>query len=313
DKAGMCMKAIRAAQEALCVFSTEDSPEDYAEAKGSLWLAHLTLADIEYRAENCSLALEACEERLESYRAWAAQPLQFASCCKDVAITAIMLADMEISVQAKAEDCKKAISAALESLQIYNVRIHPEEYAEAKILLWAAYSALAEVEEKRENCKKAIEACESAIRVYERISPAEHADALKNLGYSFITLAEIGGTAENCRKAIEAYEQAMQYYTLERAPMEHAEILRDLAFAHVTLSAVEDKEECSKKALKAYKKAFKIYQTRSEELERQSDPGAHEMESLAEKCHRSMQSCKAIFKAGRKAGAAAPTQERSGE
>jgi hypothetical protein len=75
---------------------------------------------------------------------------------------------------------------------------------------------------------------------------------------------------------------------------------------------VADREECSKKALKAYKKAFKIYQTRSEELERLGDAGAREMRDMAEKCHRSMQSCKAIFKTGRKAGAAAPSQERSG-
>jgi hypothetical protein len=102
----------------------------------------------------------------------------------------------------------------------------------------------------------------------------------------------------------------MQYYTLETAPLEHADILRDLAFAYVTFSEVLDKEECSKKALKAYKKAFKIYRARSEELERAGHPGAHEMREQAEKCHRSMQSCKAIFKVGRKAGAAAPSQER---
>ncbi|MEI8004205.1 MAG: hypothetical protein WCG94_07690, partial [Methanothrix sp.] len=312
NKAECCMKAIRAAQEALCVFSLENSSEDYAEANGSLWLAYLTLADIEYRAENSSLALEACEERLRSYRAWAAQPLQIASCCTDLAITAIILADMEISVEAKAEYCKKAISVALEALQIYRVHCHSEGYAEAQILLWAAYSALAEVEEKQENCKKAIQACQAAIRIYEKISPAEHADALKNLGYSFIKLAETGNKAENCRKAIEACQSALQYYKLETSPLEHAEILKDLAFAYVTLSAVEDKEGYRKKALKAYKKANKLYMARSEKLEREGNPGAHEMRTQAEKCHRSMQSCKAIIKAERKAGAAGRKQERSG-
>ncbi|MDQ1262043.1 MAG: hypothetical protein QG575_1224, partial [Euryarchaeota archaeon] len=304
DKTGNCMKAILAAQKALDVFSLEDSPEDYGEAKGSLWLAYLTLADIEYRAENCALALQACEERLHSYRAWAAHPLQIASCCKDLAMTAIVLADNEISTEAKAEDCKKAISASHEALQIYDVSSYPEEYAEVQILLWAAYSALAEVQECRENCRLAIQACQEAIGIYERISPAEHADALKNLGYSFITLAEMEDRADNCRKAIVACEQAMQYYTLKTAPLEHADILRDLAFAYVTLSDVLDKEECSKKALKAYEKAFKIYRARAEELERKGDPGASEMRENAEKCHRSMQSCKAVFKAGRKAGAA---------
>jgi tetratricopeptide (TPR) repeat protein len=300
-----------AAQRALSVFSLEDSPEDYGEAKGSLWLAYLTLTDIEYRAENCALALQACEERLNSYRAGDLQLLQVASCCKDLAMTAIMLADMEISAEAKAEDCKKAISAAHEALQIYRAQSHPDDYAEAQILLWAAYSALAEVEERQENCQRAIQACQSAIRIYERTSPSEHADALKNLGYSFITLAEMEDKAENCRKAIDACEQALQYYTQETAPLEHADILRDLAFAYVTFSAVRDKEECSKKALKAYKKAFKIYRARSEELESEGDPGAHEMREKAEKCHRSMQSCKAIFKAGRKAGAAAPLPEKA--
>jgi tetratricopeptide (TPR) repeat protein len=310
DKTVNGMKAILAAQKALGVFSLEDSPEDYGEAKGSLWLAYLTLADIEYRAENCALALQACEERLHSYRIWAAQSLQIASCCQDLAMTAIMLADMEISAEAKAEDCKKAVSAALEALQIYDVSSYPEESAEAQILLWAAYSALAEVQDCRENCHRAIQACQAAIRIYERTSLAEHADALKNLGYSFITLAEMEDRAENCQKAIDVYEQAMQYYTSATYPLEHADILRDLAFAYVTFSEVLDKEECSKKALKAYKKAFKIYRARSEELEREGHPGAHEMREKAEKCHRSMQSCKAIFKVGRKAGAAAPQQER---
>jgi hypothetical protein len=168
------------------------------------------------------------------------------------------------------------------------------------------------VEEKQENCKRAIQACQAAIRIYERISPAEHADALKNLGFSFITLAGLGDRAENCQKAIDAYESALQHYTVEKSPLEHAGILRDLAFALVTLSAVKDREECCKKALKAYKKASKLYQTVSLELERQGDPGALEMREHAEKCRISMQSCKAILKAGRKAKAALREQERSG-
>jgi tetratricopeptide (TPR) repeat protein len=195
-------------------------------------------------------------------------------------------------------------------LQIYKAQSHPEEYAEAQILLWAAYSALGRVEESRENCMKAIDACQAAIRIYERTNPALHADALKNLGYSLITLAGMEDKAMNCKRAIDACEQALQHYTLEKDPLEHAEILRDLAFAYVTLSAVVDREECCKKAFKAYKKAFKIYLARSRELEREGDPGAHEMRSRAEKCSRSMHSCKAIFKAGRKAGAAASLQER---
>ena len=197
-------------------------------------------------------------------------------------------------------------------MQIYDMTRYAQEHAEAQILLWAAYSALSEVEERRENCLLAIQACRDAIGIYERISPAEHADALKNLGYSYITLAEMEDRAGNCRRAIDACERALEYYTSKSAPLEHADILRDLAFAYVTLSAVKDREECSKKALKAYKKASKLYQTSAEELERVGDPAAREMRAQAEKCHRSMQSCKAVFKAGRKAGSAAPSHEEAG-
>lgn len=311
DKTSNCMKAILAAQKAQEVFTLEDSPEDYSEALGSLWLAYLTLADIEYRAENCALALQACEQRLHSYRLRAAHPLQIASCSKDLAMTAIMLADNEISTDAKAEDCKKAISACHEALQIFDASSYPEEYAEAQVLLWAAYFALAEVEDCKENCRLAIAACQDAIVIYERINPAEHADALKNLGYSYITMAEMEDRAGNCQRAINACEQAMQYYTPETAPLEHADILRDLAFAYITISEVSDKEECSKKALKAYEKASKIYRTGAEELERAGDASAEEVREKAERCLLFMQSCKAVLKAGRKAGAGtASTQKK---
>jgi tetratricopeptide (TPR) repeat protein len=241
----------------------------------------------------------------------AAIPLQIASCCKDMAMTAIVLADNEISTQAKAEDCMKAISACHEALRIYDASSYPEEYAEAQILLWAALSALAEVEDCQENCRRAIDACQDAIAIYERISPAEHADALKNLGYSFITLAEMEDKADNCQRAIDACEQAMQYYTPETAPLEHADILRDLAFAYVIFAEVSNKEECSKKALKAYEKASKIYRTQAEKLEQAGDASFEEMQEKAERCLLSMQSCKALLKAVRKSGAgAAPLQKK---
>ena len=70
---------------------------------------------------------------------------------------------------------------------------------------------------------------------------------------------------------------------------------------------VEDREECGKKALKAYKKSFRIYKGMAEELEEAGDPAAKEMRSLAEKCHRSLESCKSILKASRKSGTANPS------
>jgi len=39
DDPNSCLKAIRAAEEALSVFTLDESPEDYAEAQGTLWLA----------------------------------------------------------------------------------------------------------------------------------------------------------------------------------------------------------------------------------------------------------------------------------
>jgi len=324
DRAEYFLRAILAAQKALEVFTQEDSPEDYGDAKGILWMAHMNLAEIEYPPENYALALQACEERLHSYRVWQAHPLQIASCCKDLAMTAISLADNEITTEARAEDCRKAIAACEEALRIYGLSgseeenaekyadaekhadANAEECAEAKVLLWAAYSALAEIApfdgpDRKENCLRAIEACQDAIAIYERTDPAEHADALRSLSYSYIAMAEIEEKADNCRKAIEACKKAMQHYTPERAPEEHADILRDLAVDYLALSEVQDREECSNKALKACKKACKIYQALAGERAEKGDPAAGEMEEKAERCQLSMQSCKAVLKAGRKA------------
>ncbi len=301
-----CLKAIRAAEEALSIFSFDESPEDYAEAQGTLWLARLTMADFEMRAENCALALDACQERLKALRA-CGRPRQIASCCKDLAITASTMADLELSVQAKAQDCKTAISAAKEALNFYDSDGSSAENAETQILLWAAYSALSEVEQSSNNCRKAIDSCRAAIAIYARVSPSEHADAQKSLGYSLITLAEMEGgedAASNCEKAIEAYRLALEHYTIDAYPVDHADILRDLAYAYVVLSgalAGESKEESCRKALKAYKTASKIYISKAQEREKAGERAeASLLQEQAEKCHLSMQSCKAIIKAGRK-------------
>ena len=319
DRAENCLRAILAAQKALEALTLEDSPEDYGEAQGILWMAYLNLAEIEYPSENSALALEACEERLHSYQVWQAHPLQIASCCKDLAMTAVSLADSEITTEAKEQDCKKAIAASKQALQIYGesgsvsdsaeegAEEYAEECAEAKVLLWGAYSALAEIAplegvDRKDNCLRAIEACLDAIAIYRRIDPAEHADSLRSLSYSYIAMSEIEEKADNCRRAIDACKKALQYYTAERAPEEHADILRDLAYDYLALSEVQDKEECSNKALKACKKASRIYQALAEKRVKKGDIAAKEMEEKANRCQLSMQSCKAVLKAGRKAG-----------
>jgi len=319
NRAENCLRAILAAQKALEALTLEDSPEDYGEAQGILWMAYLNLAEIEYPSENSALALDACEQRLHSYRVWQAHPLQIASCCKDLAMTAISLADNEITKEAREQDCKKAIAFCKQALRIYGesgsascsaeegAEEHAEDCAEAKILLWAAHSALAEIapfegEDRKESCLRAIDACLDAIAIYERIDPAEHADALRSLSYSYIAMAEIEEKADNCQRAIDACKRSLQYYTAERAPEEHADILRDLAYDYLALSEVQDKGECSNKALKACKKASRIYQALAEERANKGDPAAGEMKEKAERCQLSMQSCKAVLRAGRKAG-----------
>ena len=227
--------------------------------------------------------------------------MPLAGCYKDLAITACMLADADASPEDKERHCREAIDAALEALRIYRVQSNPAEYAETQTLLWAAYSALAEVDGRAESCKRAIYACQAAIRVYDKISPGEKAYAQKNLAHSFIALAEMEKRSENCQNAIEAWQDALKYYTEERAPLEHADILLALAYAYVLLSQEEPEEEAwLKKALKCYKKAWPIYQQREREMAGMGDPAAHEAGERAESCRRSLQSCRAMIKARRK-------------
>jgi tetratricopeptide (TPR) repeat protein len=312
DPAASCIKAMKAAEQALSFFTLDNSPQDYAEAQMNLWMAYLILADIEYREENCSAALDAARERLKATLEFG-QPMQLACCYKDLAITACMLADVETASPSKIEDCREAIDAALEALRIYRVQSNPAEYAETQTLLWAAYSALAEADGRTENSKRAIYACQAAIRVYRNISPSETAYAQKNLAHSFIVLAERENRTENCQRAIEAWQSALDYYTAERAPLEHADILRGLAYAYLLLSQVglegQEVEGWRKKALRCYKKALRIYQEREKEMAEMGDPGANEAREMAERCQRSLQSCRAMMRAKRK-GEAGRQQER---
>jgi tetratricopeptide (TPR) repeat protein len=219
-----------------------------------------------------------------------------------------MLADTEVSIEAKKFDLKRAIEACEEAIGFYGssdlahaqAKDYAIESAEIQMLLWAAYSGLAEVEDKAKNSKRAIEACMAALQIYEQRSQADHADAKKNLGYSYITLAEVEESAQNCQKAIDAYISSLVFYTVETAPMEHADILKDLAYAYVTLSEAEDREGCCKKALKAYKKAFKIFSKAAIQKEGEGDPTAATVRESAEKCRRSLDSCKRLLKASRK-------------
>ena len=161
-------------------------------------------------------------------------PRQYASCQEDLAITFSMLADTEVSIEAKKFDLKRAIEACEEAIGIYasldlahaQANDYAIESAEIQMLLWAAYSGLADVEDKAKNSKRAIEACMAALQIYEQRSQADHADANKNLGYSYITLAEVEESAQNCQKAIDAYMSSLVFYTVETAPMEHADILK---------------------------------------------------------------------------------------
>ena len=69
-------------------------------------------------------------------------------------------------VEAKAENCKRAIEAYAEALKVRTRDRFPMDYAQTKNNLGATYQTLAEVEAKAENCKRAIEAFEEALKIY---------------------------------------------------------------------------------------------------------------------------------------------------
>jgi tetratricopeptide (TPR) repeat protein len=264
-----------------------------------LWIAYSTLADIENRKEYGNLALNSCQERLKIYTI--DRPVQYASCQKDLAVTYIMLANEEESDQEKAKNCKMAIDACNEALKTYTLSEFPDQYGEVQTLLWAGFTALAEVEERAKNCQKAIDACQRAQEAYAGRSLRECADVLKNLGYTYVTLAEVENRAENCKKAIEAYKSALEISTANCSHFEHAEIQRDLGYAYVILSDAEDKTENCKMAVKAYKKAFKAYLDASRELEEEGGLRAAEAKGNADECQAAMEACRKILKSSRRA------------
>jgi len=258
------------------------------------------MADIENKAEHAILALNTCRERLKIVTI--DKPIDYASCQKDLSVTCIILANEADLDQKKKLHCKTAIDACNEALKIYTLSDFPVQYAEVQTLLWAGFSALAEVEEKSKNCLLAIKACQEALQVYAKRSSRDYIDTLKNLGYTYVTLAEVENRAENCRKAIDAYNSAVEVCIAghDELCLEHAEMQMEMGYVYVMLSNEENKIQNCKMALRAYKKAFRSYLDAAKALEAEDDPKATEAKGNADKCQTAMDACRRILKNSRK-------------
>ncbi len=293
-------KSIEACHQALQVFNLIEFPQDYAEAQGTLWMAHASLAGFEYPWENLFLAASACREILSACKTEESRaPHQ-----KDLASVCCMLAEVEISAEDKAQDYRKAVEACREGLGYYTAEVNPSEHSEIQEILWGAYMALAEMEDddkaRAESCKKALEACQRAIDIYYKDikkNSASWAAAQKNLGYTYVNLSRIEEGATNRRKALEAYQRALEVYTLEKEPFHNAEIMRDLGYTYLAISEMEKTEENCKRAGKAFKKAFKAYsEAASKGNPFQQEAVLQEAKEKAERCYRAMGSCRRMYK-----------------
>jgi tetratricopeptide (TPR) repeat protein len=85
-------------------------------------------------------------------------------------------------VEAKAENCSRAIEAYDKALKVHTRDRFPMDYGMTQNNLGNAYRTLAEVEGKAENSKRAIEAYDKALKVYTpEIFPIQYSSIKNNL------------------------------------------------------------------------------------------------------------------------------------
>ena len=119
----------------------------YAAMKNNLAIAYLSLSETEDKAGNCRLALAACREAL-LYRTEEEQPLAYAASQNNLGNAYLALAEEDEEVeesededeeeeadgQGCLENCRRALEAYSNALQIYSLKSSPGFMQRLKII-----------------------------------------------------------------------------------------------------------------------------------------------------------------------------------
>jgi tetratricopeptide (TPR) repeat protein len=246
--------AIKCLTGVLERVTVDSDREFWAMTQNNLGNAYGTLGEVEDKAPNCRLAIEAYKEALR-VRNYEAFPMQYAMTQNNLGDAYQSLGDVED----KAPNCRLAIEAYKEALRVRTYEAFPMQYAMTQNNLGIAYQSLGEVEDKAPNCRLAIEAYGEALRVYTyEAFPMQYATIRNNLGNAYQRLGDVEDKAPNCRLAIEAYKEALRVRNYEAFPMDYAMTQNNLGLAYQSLGDVEDKAPNCRLAIEAYREALRV-------------------------------------------------------
>lgn len=256
NKAVYMRIAISAFKKALKYWTLDCSEEKYAALENNLAVAYLSLAEIEYKAENCRLAIGACKEALKVFTA-ERFPMDYAMIQINLGTAHRILSEVEDGGQ----NCRLAIEACKESLKIFTLERFPLNYAGTQNNLGVAFGSLSGIEDKAGNSERALKAFKEALKVYTlELFPEDYAKTQNNLGNAYEILAgeKLESKGKICKLAIKAHNEALKVNTLERLPMQYAATQNNLGMAYHTLSDVDDEVGNCGLAIRAYNEALKV-------------------------------------------------------
>jgi|GEM_PF-704492 len=238
--------SIKAFQTALNI---EKEFKDNAHLYRYIGLIYMEIKNIEYKEENCWIAIEAFRNALNAF---IQQKYPF-----DIGTTQNNLGNAYVElaiIKHNAEYCWEAIKA-FENVIPTQTR---ENSAMTQYNIGNAYVELERIEYKEEYCRKAIEAYEIALRVFtQERYPFDYGMTQNNLGNAYLDIGRIQHYAEYYLKAVEAFQNALYVRTQENYPF--AKTQYNLGIAFRELAGIEHKSAYCRKAIEAYEIALRVF------------------------------------------------------
>jgi CHAT domain-containing protein/tetratricopeptide (TPR) repeat protein len=250
ERAENIERAIRAFEQALTVFTREDSPDMWGVACFDLGIAYRERVAGE-RADNFERAIRAFEQALTVFTR-EDSPAEWAATQKSLGI-----AYSERVAGERAENVEHVIQAYEQALTVFTREDSPAEWAEMQNSLGIAYSERV-AGERAENVERAIQAYEQALTVRTIQSlPNAWAETQHNLGIAYRERVA-GERADNFERAIRAFEQALTVFTREVSPAEWAHTQNNLGITYRERVAGERAENVER-AIQAYERALTVF------------------------------------------------------
>ncbi len=202
DRAANMKQAIACYHQALHVFTSEATPQNYAMIQNNLGNVYSRLPTGD-RAANLEQAI-ACYRQALRFRALEVTPLAYAMTQNNLGS-----AYLHLPTGDRAANLEQAIAYFRQALRVHTPEATPLAYAMTQNNLGSAYLHLP-TGDRAANLAQAIECYREALRIYTpEATPLDYAMTQNNLGFTYVNLPT-GDRAANLKQAHEYMQRALQ-------------------------------------------------------------------------------------------------------